>query len=80
MSAFDQLTAIPCAIVSGEAAGWAETLPEYADPDYVVSYCFAGQTAVDGFRQFTITGTGAGTSWTFAFPTGNNAPKPGRYD
>lgn len=76
MSAFDAPTSIPCFITAGEAVTWTEFIPDYTSATYGVSYLFAGTTPQDGFQQFIITGSGSGTSWTFATAT---SYKPGIY-
>lgn len=78
MSVFDTLTAIPCEFTAGEKVTWGETQDLYPQPDYTIVYNFAGQTPVDGFQKFTVTGSGSGAAWTFSFPT-SPQPKPGYY-
>ncbi len=74
---FDNLTTIPESFVAGEVVTWVETLDLYPGATHSVAYKFAGQTPMDGFQQFGITGTESATAvYTFATPS---APKPGIY-
>lgn len=73
---FDTLTAMPCRFTAGEVISWTESLPSYPQGTYTIAYKYTGQTPLDGLQQFTITGSGSGTTWTFTTPS---APKPGAY-
>jgi hypothetical protein len=77
MTAFDNLTSIPCAITAGEAVIWTETPADYPPASYNIAYKFAGQTPQDGFQQFSITGSESGSTYTFTFAT---TIKPGVYN
>jgi hypothetical protein len=56
------LTAIPSEYNDGDTISWSEVVPGYSGGTVV--YRFAGP------QQFTVTGSGSGTTFTFILPTG----------
>jgi hypothetical protein len=79
MSAFDTLSAIPSAFISGTTVVWTETQTDYPQPDYTIAYKFlALSTPVDGVETFSVSGSGSGSAWTFTI-TAASPPKPGAY-
>jgi hypothetical protein len=77
MGVFDVAASIPSCMTAGEFASWSEALPDYPVASYAVAYQFGSQTPLDGFQQFTVTGTESATAlYTFTMPA---APKPGEY-
>jgi hypothetical protein len=75
---FSVQTGLPSRVTAGEQDSWTEVFADYPNASYSVAYIFASNTPVDGFQQYTVTGTETSTATrTFTLPA---AIKPGVYD